>query len=109
MKQGVIENDLKEGDADSGVVVSEECNENSTFEEKANQINRSVSSVIKNGKYKSESRIPRMFKSRFSEASIKCPSSTKYKRISKTESKTLDQLRTKLSGKREARDRCSLA
>ena len=54
MKQDVIENDLKEGDADSGVVVSEECNENVTFEEKTNQVNRSVSSVIKNGKYKSE-------------------------------------------------------
>ena len=109
MTQDVIENGLKEGDADSGVVVSEERDGNGTFEEKANQVNRSVSSVIKNGKYKSESRIPRMFISRFSESSIKCPSSTKYKRISKTESKTLDQLRTKLSGKREARDRCSLA
>ena len=109
MKKEVIKNDSKEGDADSGVVISEECNENGTFEEKANQVNRSVSSVIKNGKYKRESRIPRMFKSRFSEASIKCPSSREFKRISKTESKTLDQLRTKLSGKREDRERCSLA
>ena len=97
----VLENTFKEADADSGVITSEENIDADYLMIDQNRVNRSISSVIENEKLKRESRIPRIFKSRFSEQNIKYPRSLKFKRITKSESKNLDQLRSKLSGQHE--------
>ena len=104
-----METAFKEGDADSGVITGEDNNDSDYVVIDQNKVNRSVSSVITNEKFKRESRIPRFFKSRFSEQNLKYPRSLKFKRITKSESKNLDQLRSKLSGQQDGGERCSWA
>ena len=96
----VLEYTFKEGDADSGVITGDDNNDADYVMIEQNKVNRSVSSVIKNEKFKRESRIPRIFRSRFSEQNIKYSKSLKFKRITQSESKNLDQLRSKLSGQK---------
>ena len=105
----VLENTFKEADTDSGVITSEENTDADYLMMDQNRVNRSISSVIENEKLKRESRIPRFFKSRFSEQNLKYPRSLKFKRITKSESKNLDQLRSKLSGQKVEGERCSWA
>ena len=97
----------KECDGDSGVIIGEETNEHENIIINQNKINRSVSSVIEQEKYKSQSKIPRIFKSRFAEPNLNSNRSLKFKRITKAESKSLGQLRSRLCGKPEELERCS--
>ena len=100
---------VKECDGDSGVITGEEGNEHEDIIINQNKVNRSVSSVVEQEKYKSPSKIPTIFKSRFPERNVKHNRSLKFKRITKTESKSLVNLRSRLSGKTEELDRCRFA
>ena len=116
IEKSEIENVIEEGDTDSGVVTTDEYKDSVDITKVGeynleNKVNRSVSNVMKAERYKNASQIPRMAKTSFAPTGLNFTCGTKSKTITRSRSKTLDQLRARLSGRGRSfsTDRCSMA
>ena len=111
-----IENDIEEDDTDSGVVTTEEYTDRKVGEHiLESKVNRSVSNVVKAKRCQIASQIPRITKKTSfgpTPTALNFTCVNKSKTITRSHSKTLNQLRSRLSGrggKSFSMDRCSMA